>query len=214
MQAEKLSGGQELLCINTKKVYDWVINDATFDITIDETELPKGLSGDEVKSLSCEVVPDTEKGIVELEREDRDFSIDGEIITLQLVTLRKNFAVKLFAKLTDGSTVAIPDGPFEFSRCEQVVLCAPEGTDIDVTFTEADCFVCDFECSYKKDDEEELSDIQITVRLCQSIQSTFEVTLEVAADFCEPREELPVGPCPTPTIPPQSPVIFPNNNNN
>jgi len=209
MQTEKLSGGQELLCINTKKVYDWVINDATFDITIDTVD-PKEVPCSDIKSLSCEVVPDSEKGIVELGREDREFAIDGEIVTLQLVTLRKNFKVNLFANLTNGSTVVIPDGPFEFSRCEQVVLCAPEGTEIDVNFTDADCFICDFEY-YEKEKGEELSDIQITVRLCQSIQSTFEVTLEIVADFCEPREELPVGPCPTPAIPPQCPVIFPGN---
>ncbi|WP_087972258.1 hypothetical protein [Oceanobacillus rekensis] len=204
MQAENLTGGQELLCINTKKVYDWVINDATFDITIASAENPEGVSCDDIESLSCEVVPDLENGIVELGREDREFMIDDETITLQLVTLRKNFAVNLFATLDNGTTVPISDNPFEFSRCEQVVLCAPEDTDIDVTYTDVDCFVCDFIC------DGDLSDIQITVRLCQSIQSTFEVTLEIVADFCQPREELPLGPCPAPTIPPQCPVVFPN----
>ena len=209
MQTENLNGGQELLCINTEKVYDWVINDATFDITIDAAEIPEGVSNDDIESLSCEVVPDTENGIVELGREDREFVIDGDLITLQLVTLRKNFSVNLFATLSNGNVVQV-NGPFDFSRCEQVVLCAPEGTDIDVTFTDVDCFVCDFQCS----EGGGLEGIQITVRLCQSIQSTFVVTLEIVADFCQPREDLPVGPCPAPTIPPQCPVVFPNGNGN
>lgn len=208
MQAENLTGGQELLCINTDKVYDWIINDTTFDLTIDEAEIPAGIASNDIASLSCKVIPDEgEYGVVELGREDRDFVIDGDLVTLQLVTLRKKFKVKLFATLKNGKDCPIYDFPNEFSRCEQVVLCAPEGTDIEVTYTDVDCFVCDFDCPATGN----LENIQVTVRLCQSIQSTFPVTLEIVADFCEPREELPIGPCPAPTIPPQCPVVFPNN---
>lgn len=72
MQAKSLSGGQELLCINTTKVYDWIINEATFDIPVcvelEDTDC------DEVDTVSCEVDP--LKAVV-LSRQDREFIIDG-----------------------------------------------------------------------------------------------------------------------------------------
>ena len=32
--------------------------------------------------------------------------------------------------------------PIDVSRCEQVTLCAPEGTNVEITYTDLDCFVC------------------------------------------------------------------------
>jgi hypothetical protein len=207
MQAKNLKGGQELLCINTEKVYDWVINEASFDLTLDDVELPfvngTQLTCDDIDSVTCEV--ETNESEI-LNREDRPFIIDGTQITLQLVTIQKNFEVTIFVNTTTGATVEA--GTFPFTRCEQVVLCAPEGTDVEVTFTDVDCFVCVFNCD---DVTPGVGiDLGITVRLCQSIQSVFPVTLELVADFCQPRDILPFTPvCPTPTIPPQCPVLFP-----
>jgi hypothetical protein len=208
MQAKDLKGGQELLCINTEKVYDWIINEATFDLTLDDVDLPVvngvQLLCDDIETVTCEVEP----GDVEiLNREDREFIIDGTRITLQLVTLQKSFEVTIFVTTTTGQTVEA--GTFPFTRCEQVVLCAPEGTAVNVDFTDVDCFVCVFNCEDVTPAAGTL-DLGITVRLCQSIQSTFPVTLELVADFCQPRDILPFAPvCPTPTIPPQCPVLFP-----
>ncbi|MBM7553620.1 hypothetical protein [Thalassobacillus pellis] len=212
MQAKNLSGGQELLCINTEKVYDWILNEANFELILTDEDLPivdeEALTCDDIilDEVTCEVTPDPVTPFEELSREDRSFVIDGTLITLQLVTIRKNFVVTLTFPLVAGGADATAE--FPFSRCEQVVLCAPTGTDIEITFTELDCFVCDFDC-----DVDGTFDAVINVRLCQSIQSTFDVTLEIVADFCEPREELPVPSCPAPTIPPQCPVLFPNDDN-
>ncbi|MGM0876164.1 MAG: hypothetical protein ACQEWV_15685 [Bacillota bacterium] len=214
MQAKHLTGGQEpeLLCINTTKVYDWIVNEATFDITlVDEPFDPIGeelLTCDEIiggtGAVTCEVAPtDPLIPIEVISREDRPFIIDGTELTLQVVTIRKNFTITFFIPTVGG----IVELPFDFSRCEQVVLCAPEGTNIEVTFTDLDCFICTFEC----DLEDDTFDANVTVRLCQSIQSTFPVTLEIVAEFCQPRDILPIV-CPPRTMPPQCPVLFPVDN--
>ncbi|MCM3654505.1 hypothetical protein [Metabacillus litoralis] len=205
MQAKSLTGGQELLCINTTKVYDWILNEASFDLTFIDEDLPVGLTCDDITGpVTCEVTP----GITEvINREDREFVIDGVEIILQLVTLRKNFTVTFFFPTLTG----IEEASFTFSRCEQVVLCAPNGTDIDVTYTDVDCFICTFDCDPGDTAIDPSFDALVTVRLCQSIQSTFPVTLEIVADFCQPRDILPTPACPAPTMPPQCPVLFPEN---
>ncbi len=221
MQANNLSGGQELLCINTEKVYDWVLNESIFDLNLMDLELPLNPNTGEqltcedidVDTVTCAVTPNCMEPIVILDRVDQDFVIDGTEVTLQLVNIRKNFEVTVFVDLIaelGGGTVEVCEA--DFTRCEQVVLCAPEGTDIDVCYTDLDCFVCTAACDQTIDPNQ--LDVTLTVRLCQSIQSTFDVTLEIVAEFCEPRDVLPVTPCPTPTMPPQCPVIFPNNGDN
>ncbi|UOQ45222.1 hypothetical protein MUN89_04540 [Halobacillus salinarum] len=222
MQANNLYGGQELLCINTEKVYDWILNEASFDLTVGDLPLPIGPTGEQLEcadiddtTTSCTVRPtDPALGepdpIVILDRVDQEFVIDGAMVTLQLVNIRKNFVVTIFVNLVPelgGGLVEV--GTATFTRCEQVILCAPTGTDVDVTYTELDCFVCTATCMLNGTDIDTLDDITVTVRLCQSIQSTYDVTLEITADFCEPRDMLPIPPCPAPTIPPQCPVIFP-----
>jgi len=53
------------------------------------------------------------------------------------------------------------------------------------------------------------SALTITVSVCQSIQSTFPVTVEFLATFCEPRAELPFA-CPGVVRPAQCPAVFPS----
>ncbi|MFJ7508314.1 hypothetical protein ACIQW7_02340 [Peribacillus simplex] len=202
MQAKSLSGGQELLCINTTKVYDWIVNEATFDVSmcvdLEDTDC------DEVETVTCEVEP--LKSVV-LNRQDREFIIDGEPITLQLVTIQKTFEVTVFVTKTNGATCQVDSQTF--TRCEQVILCAPDGTKVKVDFTDVDCFVCVLECKRTSGGPLTL-ELGVTVRLCQSIQVTFPVTLEIVAEFCQPRDILPFNPaCPTPAIPLQCPVLFP-----
>ncbi|WP_163537035.1 hypothetical protein [Gracilibacillus sp. YIM 98692] len=222
MQADNLTGGQELLCINTEKVFDWILNEATFDLTLNDLDLPVNpVTGDQLEcddvdldTVTCTVAPAEDNPIEVLDREDQVFVVDGAEVTLQIVNLRKNFEVTIFVDLVPelgGATVEV--GTVEFTRCEQVILCAPEGTDIDVTFTDLDCFVCTAACDPGTTTEVDELDVTVTVRLCQSIQSTFPVTLELVADFCQPRDILPFPPCPAPTIPLQCPAVFPNNGN-
>ncbi|SHN07223.1 hypothetical protein [Gracilibacillus kekensis] len=219
MSLEKLTGGQELLCINTEKVYDWILNETTFDLTVDGLELPINtvtgaqLECDDIDqtAVTCTVTPAEIDPIVILDREDQEFRIDGEEVTLQLINIRKNFDVTVFVPLIaelGGGTIEV--GSASFTRCEQVILCAPDGTDIDVSYTDLDCFVCAVNCDTGSTTEIDELNVTVSVRLCQSIQSTFEVTLELVADFCQPRDTLPFPPCPAPTMPAQCPVVFPN----
>lgn len=221
MKANNLTGGQELLCINTEKVYDWILNEASFDLSLADLELPvnpaTGLPlecGDiDIDSVTCAVTPSAVDPIVVLDRIDQEFVIDGAIVTLQLVNIRKNFEVTIYVNLIaalGGATVEV--GTAAFTRCEQVILCAPEGTDIDVSYTDLDCFVCTATCDTTTTATPDVLDVTVSVRLCQSIQSTFDVTLEIVADFCTPRDILPIPPCPAPINPPQCPVVFPSNN--
>ncbi|ELK44975.1 hypothetical protein QRD89_08135 [Halobacillus sp. ACCC02827] len=216
MQAKNLMGGQELLCINTEKVYDWIINEASFDLTLGDFDLPVGPTGDllectDIENVTCVVEPAEVDPIEIVGRTDQELVVDGTLLTLQLVNIRKNFTVTVLVELIPelgGGTIEV--GSVDFTRCEQVLLCAPDGTDVDVSYTDLDCFICNFSCEENGSLEDTLTDVTVTVRLCQSIQSTYDVTLEIVADFCQPRDILPIPPCPAPTIPPQCPVLFPN----
>ncbi|NBJ71654.1 hypothetical protein D1839_19805 [Roseburia sp. 1XD42-34] len=218
MQADNLTGGQELLCINTEKVYDWIINEATFDLNLLDLPLPVNpvtgvqltCADIDLDTVTCTVEPAELTPVEILDRVDQQFIIDGAEVTLQLVNIRKNFTVTVSVGLLTGGTVEV--GAIDFSRCEQVILCAPEGTDINVTFTELDCFICTVDCTALTTID--TLDLTVSVRLCQSIQSTFGVTLELVAEFCTPRETLPIPPCPSPVLPPQCPVVFPTNGDN
>ncbi|MEC5424236.1 hypothetical protein QGM71_12115 [Virgibacillus sp. C22-A2] len=218
MQTENLSEGQELLCINTEKVYDWLLNDTEFDLSVTDLDLTVNpATGDQLEcddidlnTVTCTVAPTDVNPIVVLDREDRELIVDGTEITLQLVNIRKKFVVTVFVNLIPelgGATVEV--GTVEFTRCEQAILCAPEGTEVDVTYTDLDCFVCTAACDTGTTTEIDELDVTITVRLCQSIQSTFDVKLELVAGFCQPRDILLFPPCTAPTIPPQCPFVFP-----
>lgn len=221
MNCYQVDGEQEILCINTKKVYDWILNEAEFDLTLNNLDLPVNpvtgiqLECDDIdlNSVSCTVTPTETDPITILGRENQLVFIDGEEAVLQIVNIRKNFEVTVFVNLIaalGGATVEV--GSVEFSRCEQVIMCAPDGTDIDVINVDLDCFVCTTSCDPGTTTEVDELDVTVNVRLCQSIQSTFDVTLEIEAAFCQPRDILPFPPCPAPTIPLQCPVVFPNNN--
>ncbi|MFC4403903.1 hypothetical protein [Gracilibacillus xinjiangensis] len=220
MQAKNVTGGQELLCINTEKVYDWILNEATFDLALNNLDLPLNpATGAQLEcedidldTVTCAVDPAEVDPIVVTGREDQVFTIDGEEVTLQVVNIRKNFDVTIFVNLVPalgGTQVVL--GTVPFTRCEQVILCAPAGTDIDVTYTDLDCFVCTASCDPGTTTEIDEIDVTVTVRLCQSIKSTYPVTLELVAEFCQPRDILPFPPCPAPTMPAQCPVVFPTN---
>lgn len=218
MQENNIAGCQELLCINTEKVYDWILNESLFDLNLMDLHLPLNPNTGEhltcedidVDTVTCKVTPNCVEPISILSRVDQNFIIDGTEVTLQLVNIRKNFKVTVFVDLISElgeGTIEVCEA--EFTRCEQVVLCAPEGTDVDVYFTDLDCFVCTATCDQMTHPNQ--LDITLQVRLCQSIQSTYDVTLEIIAEFCEPRDILPIAPCPTPSMPQQCPVIFPHN---
>jgi hypothetical protein len=209
MQDSMPSQARELICINVDKVYDWIVKEMSFDIsptgpiTFPGVTPTTDLTG---AIVTCSVVPATTNPIVILSREDRQFSIDGSTVCLQQLNIQKNFILTIVVTLPNGTRFtsnAIP-----VSRCEQVTLCAPKGTDVEILFTDLDCFVCTTGTLTAGAGTITFSALTITVSVCQSIQSTFPVTVEFLATFCEPRAELPFS-CPAAVRPKQCPTIFP-----
>lgn len=210
---------QELICINVDKVYDWVLKENSFDFTPQNPVRFPGINSPisehdlERAIVTCEVKPD--KGydsVVILDRVNREFVIDGRRVCLQQLTIRKKF--ELVIVITLPNCTVHRSQTIHVSRSEQVILCAPDDTEVTVTFTDLDCFVSSTgritQGGPNDRDELTFSNLVVTIRTCQSIQSTFPVTVEFLADFCHPRAELAIGSCPRPTRPPQCHTIFPD----
>ncbi|SDK49596.1 hypothetical protein [Sediminibacillus albus] len=220
MESQSLQGAQELLCINTEKVYDWVILQANVSQNVLAAALgalPIDPCGPTVSNLTTtcflvdpdtgeELPPNAEITIDELgEREDRTFVIDGSLVTLQRVTFTKTLSVVIeFSGLTGTTPFVETTEPITIEIPESLFLCAPEGTRIAVRLSDLDCSV-NVNCVAAA-----LTSVDIVLNICQSVQSLADVTIELVADFCQPRDVL-VEQCPTPTIPPQCPVLFPGN---
>ncbi|ACA41890.1 hypothetical protein ACE1MS_21070 [Lysinibacillus sp. fkY74-1] len=209
MQEHMPSQAQELICINVDKVYDWIVKEMSFDIsptgaiTFPGVTAATDLTG---AIVTCRVIPAATNPIVILNRENRQFSIDGSTVCLQHLNIQKNFILTIVVTLPNGTMFTSAEIPV--SRCEQVTLCAPKGTDVEILYTDLDCFVCTTGTLTAAAGAITFSALTITVAVCQSIQSTFPVTVEFLATFCEPRADLPFT-CPTAVRPQQCPVIFP-----
>ncbi|GAA3344164.1 hypothetical protein GCM10017717_04120 [Deinococcus persicinus] len=209
MQEHMPSQAQELICINVDKVYDWIVKEMSFDIsptgaiTFPGVTAATDLTG---AIVTCRVIPAATNPIVILNRENRQFSIDGSTVCLQHLNIQKNFILTIIVTLPNGTMFTSTEIPV--SRCEQVTLCAPKGTDVEILYTDLDCFVCTTGTLTAAAGAITFSALTITVAVCQSIQSTFPVTVEFLATFCEPRADLPFT-CPTAVRPQQCPVIFP-----
>lgn len=211
MQEKLPCPDQELICINVDKVYDWVMKENSFDFfPTAPVPFPGMTAGTDLTGaiLTCEVTPATTNPVVILRRENRQFTVDGHIVCLQQLTIQKNFSVVLIITLPTG--VILRSTPIPVSRSEQVILCAPEGTDVTVTFTELDCFISAPGTFTAGAATMTFTGTVVSVMTCQSIQSTFPVTVEFLADFCEPRADLAIGSCPHPARPRQCPAIYPD----
>lgn len=218
---------RELICINVDKVYDWILKEMSFDISPEGPFFFPGLPGGEDltgATVSCEVSPAKHNPVVILSRENRPFNIDGETVYLQHLHLKKRFDVVLFLCLKNGTEYK--SKRVHVSRCEQVTLCAPKGTEVEVTYTSLECFVCTTgmishhqNSGYASPEMNgsppvngswvDINKLTISVSTCQSIQSTFPVTVEFLADYCNPRADLPIA-CPGPVRPSDCNNIFPS----
>ncbi|MBS4206951.1 hypothetical protein [Bacillus sp. FJAT-50079] len=222
MQAKPLQGAQELLCINTEKVYDWILEESTYSAAVGATTiaLPAPIGAvicaiaDSVNirpvltdSLGTPLPLNSEIAVVEqVPRIDRQFEINGALVTLQRVT----FVKTIYVVLEISGVIPATGIPFTFTTLpipitftESAFLCAPPGTTLVVR-------VSDFEGQgvVNCDETGAFLGIGISIVVCQSIQVVTPVTLELVADFCAPRESL-IETCPAPIIPPQCPVVFP-----
>ncbi len=208
MQGDQLAVPAQLerLCINTDKVYDWIIAQANVDLAAVTLTFPVGATdpcavGTTILDVTTSI---TELSFTEVgTRTSRTFIIDGAEVVLERVTIQKTLSITVTITGTTaaGLGFTITSLPVTQVISESFFLCAPEGTVIDVEVTDVSstasgtCVAGAFVAS-------------ISALVCQSIQVTAPVTLELTADFCMPREDI-VATCPAPTIPPQCPAIFP-----
>ncbi|BDG47694.1 hypothetical protein PspKH34_22550 [Parageobacillus sp. KH3-4] len=103
--------------------------------------------------------------------------------------------------------MTVLSNPVLITTSEEVILCAPEGTTVCCNSTQNAFNICRVGAFTQTGDTITAT---VLVRICQSIVVTYEVILEVAARFCQPRPEIiceeegPVN-----VFPPQCPSVFP-----
>ncbi|AEH48286.1 hypothetical protein [Parageobacillus thermoglucosidasius] len=194
-------------CIQVCKVYDWTTNvvSLTQDLTF---TFPTGsLTGVTISQVNCSVslLECVEDG----PRRDIECMVGDQPVTLQAVTLSKTIQVilEVIGTNTEGAQVTVLSTPVMITTSEEVILCAPEGTTVCCNSTQNDFNVCRVGAFTQNGDTITAT---ILLRICQSIVVTFEVILEVAARFCQPRPEIICEEeCPVDVFPPQCPSIFP-----
>ncbi|MCP3030496.1 hypothetical protein LF817_04000 [Halobacillus sp. A1] len=191
---------QETFCVNVDKVLDWIANEFQFelnernpDVPFPGLPLPPG-TVIEGANVTCEILSVTAE-IANIK--DRRIFVEGSEVVLQEVTVRKTVSADLVIELADGRT--FQSEPGILTRCETVLLCAPEGTNVEVEVMTSDCIVCStgtmtVEAS-RRGPIIRFSDLFIQINVCQSIQSTYPVTIEITGGFCKPRDLADVS-CP------------------
>ncbi|REJ09069.1 hypothetical protein [Halobacillus trueperi] len=136
-----------------------------------------------ITNVSCSEIPQPGG------RSEQQFTLpSGAVITLQKV--RVLITGTMNVTLDDGRS-----GTADFSICETYYLCAPSGTSVECQIASSDCFVC----TIVDNPNETLADVN--VNLCVGVQSTADVTVELEAMFCQPREQEFQRPCPKPAPP-------------
>ncbi|CQR48368.1 hypothetical protein BN1058_02736 [Paraliobacillus sp. PM-2] len=222
MQGQSSNGGQELVCFNTEKVYDWVVLQTTVNQNIpgsDITGVTINPCASSITNLSARCFltdsygnPLPENAEIEVEetgdRQDRKFVIDGNKVKLQRVSFDKTiYVVIVFRGLDGGYKFVEKSDPIELTIPEAPYLCAPEGTRLVVRISDVDC-----SANVKCTSSYALESVDLSLGICQSVQTVADVTLELVADFCQPRDNILAEVCPNPVIPPQCPVVFPGTN--
>ncbi|THE12040.1 hypothetical protein E1I69_12815 [Bacillus timonensis] len=129
---------------------------------------------------------------------------NGDQVTLQRVkTLVRGFiGVEILDDM--NRVVCETKHPIPFVTTQTFLLCAPEGTDLNVHVSLAECdatLIC----------ESDIHQLDISLTLCLEVQTEADVKLEIEARHCHPREEIleEIVLCPTEKFPPQCPEVFP-----
>ncbi|ABO66919.1 MULTISPECIES: hypothetical protein [Geobacillus] len=193
-------------CIQVCKVYDWTTHVVQLaqDITF---TFPEGALADiTISQVNCAV---TMLECAEDVRRDIECTVGNQLVTLQAVTLSKTIQIVLevTGTNTDGAQVTVLSNPALITTTEEVILCAPEGTTVCCNATQNAFNNCRVGSFTQNGDS---ITANVSVRICQSIVVTYEVILEVAARFCQPRPEIICEEeCPVDVFPPQCPAVFP-----
>ncbi|AKS38642.1 hypothetical protein NP92_11305 [Anoxybacillus gonensis] len=193
-------------CIQVCKVYDWTTNvisltqELTF--TFPTGSLPSTISQVNCATTLLECVEDGP-------RRDIECVVGDERVTLQVVTLSKTIQVilEVTGTTTTGTQTTVTSNPTLITTSEEVILCAPEGTTVCCNATQNTFNTCRVGSFTRNGDTITAT---VLIRVCQNIVVTFEVILEVAAKFCQPRPKIVCEEeCPVDVFPPQCPSIFP-----
>ncbi len=216
METKPICKVQETLCINVEKVYDWILEEAAGSTTIPIARLPiplpAGATNVEVDCTltSADGTPlpiNAKLDVTEVSpRKERQFEVNGTLVTLQRVTFTKTLYVVLEISGVDpttGEQFLITSNPAPFTFIETAFLCAPPGTSLVVRISDFACLTV-----INRDETEAITGFGLSISICQSIQIVSPATIELSADFCAPREILSEK-CATPTIPAQCPAVFP-----
>lgn len=211
-----ISINRENLCVNAEKVYDWVIQESTGSTTVPLSRLPIPLPADATNVAATCILTDstgvplpvnTEVNVTEAApREDRQFNVNGALVTLQRVTFSKILYVVLEITGVDpatGSQFLITTAPSPFHFIESEFLCAPEGTSLVIRISNFACLTI-----INRNETGAITGFGLEIFVCQSIQTIAPVTIELNAGFCSPRDLL-IEHCANPIIPPQCPRVFP-----
>lgn len=134
----KNNNAQELLCVNAEKVYDWILGESTGSTSIPVAALPIPISAGsinlEVNGILTDVngTPIQDNVAIDIEevtpRQDRQFEVNGELVTLQRVVFRKAHYVVLEISGVDpdtGTPFMITSNPTPFNFIETAFLLAP-----------------------------------------------------------------------------------------
>ncbi|MFZ0475122.1 MAG: hypothetical protein WAM18_06605 [Halobacillus sp.] len=148
-------------------------------------------AGSPVDEISCEEQGDREDISVQLP--------GGEQVTLQKVMISKQAFVVV--EVEDDDTLCVSE-PIPFCFFENVILCAPAGTEVVCSVTEFDCQAC-VNCL-----DGAFESLDINFAICQSIQIVADVVVEQEIGFCSPRDVIVPDRCSF-TMPNQCPVVFP-----
>ncbi|WP_044748089.1 hypothetical protein [Bacillus alveayuensis] len=196
-------------CIQVCKVYDWTTNVVSLTRDITFTFPEDSLTGVTISQVNCSMT--LMECIEDGPRRDIECMVGEEIVTLQAVTLSKTIQVILEVTGTNtaGAQVTVQSNPTLITISEEVILCAPEGTTVSCNQTQNTFNICRVSSFTQNGDSITAT---VLVRVCQSIVVTFEVILEVAAKFCQPRPKVICeDECPVDVFPPQCPSVFPIN---
>ncbi|MGE5675549.1 MAG: hypothetical protein ACM3XM_17005 [Mycobacterium leprae] len=199
----------ETMCIQTTKVYDWCFKNGTFTFTFGPAQIRVP---NKAFNVLCTIGFTERVGAPPVET---TFTPTCTVVNvtptangLAVAELEKLIPIHL--QFLDNLNEPIPgaEGTFNFLLpiIENVVICAPTGTNVTCTITAVDCTATLVPFSVAS--PEQSVAVSVTVAICQEILSTFPVNVCIpVVDFCVPDrcEQNPKPfPCPPPfPIPPQ-----------
>ncbi|WJE45379.1 hypothetical protein QRD90_13960 [Peribacillus frigoritolerans] len=195
-------------CIRVTKVYDWVV---LTNRDRNKVQIPKECfaaiedarhDGNTITATCSEVVGTRSCDFIGAIPANIPSVPGAQIVSLAFhVHIRVQFFCN--GEPLPGCNFVVP-----VSFMDEVILCFPEGTEIN-------CNIFDVQCTVVLN--QMLGDmVVLDVTMCKDVQVEAEVKLEVEAKFCGPRPVIPIEEdgfvCPTPRFPQQCPTFFPTLN--